>query len=136
MDQIRMNLAQRNQRPTFASIRNSQFLEENLAVALDGRARVVLRESKIQRIAAIDSRYPAMPRREGMHQPGQFTQLFGMQELYFALCDVIGHHTSIIPERLVERRAPSPVQAEHNSGRAPSYFESSYFFFTISASIW
>jgi hypothetical protein len=32
-----------------------------------------------------------------MHQPGQFAQLFGTQELYFVLCDAIGHHSSIIP---------------------------------------
>jgi hypothetical protein len=112
MDQVRMNLPQRNQRPTSASIRNAQFLEENLAVALDGRARVVFREAKIQRIPAVGARYSAMPRREGMDQPSQFTQLFGMQELYLVFCDAFDHDSSMIPEQLMERRARSPVLAE------------------------
>src|ERR1700738_1644569 len=97
MDQVRMNLPQRNQRPASASIYDVQFLEEKLAVALDGRARVVLREPQIQRVPAVAARYSAMPRREGMHKQSQFAQLFGMQELYFVLCDAIGHHSSIIP---------------------------------------
>src|SRR4029077_13784977 len=92
MDHIRMNLPQRNQRPACASVRDAQFLEENLAVALDGRARILLREPKIQRIPAVGARYSAMPRREGMHQQGQFAQLFGMQKLYLMLSDAIDHH--------------------------------------------
>src|ERR1700687_871825 len=140
MDQVRMNLPQRNQRPTSASIRNAQFLEENLAVALDGRARVVLREAKIQRIPAVGARYSALPRREGMHQPSQFTQLFGMQELYLVFCDVFcdafDHDSSMIPEGLMERRARSLARPSRGHlGPAASRFENSYFFFTISASI-
>ena len=81
MDQIRMNLPQRNQRPVLASVRRAQFLEEKLAVALDGCARVMLREAKIQRISAVDARHSAKPRREAMHQPGQFAQLLGTQKL-------------------------------------------------------
>ncbi len=88
-----MNLPQRNQRPAFASICNAQFCEENFAVALDGDTRILLRKPKIQRISAVNAGHSAMPRREGMYQPGQFTQLLGMQELYFVLCDAIGHHS-------------------------------------------
>ena len=76
-----MNLPQRNQRPSFASIRNAEFLEEKLAVALDGRSRVMLREPKIQRISAVAARHSAMPRREGMHQPSQLPQLLRTQKL-------------------------------------------------------
>src|SRR5208337_3032926 len=71
MDQIRMNLPQRNERPAFASIPSAQFLEEELAVALDGGARVLLREPQIQRTSAIDARHSAKPRRERMRQPSQ-----------------------------------------------------------------
>jgi hypothetical protein len=62
MDQVRMNLPQRNQRPAAASIGNARFLKEKVAVALDGRARVMLREPKIQRISAVAARHSAMPR--------------------------------------------------------------------------
>lgn len=61
MDQIRMNLPQRNQRPGSASIRNAQFCEEKIAVVLDGRAGVMLREPKIQRAYAVDARHTALP---------------------------------------------------------------------------
>jgi hypothetical protein len=51
-----------------------------------------------------------------MHQPSQFTQVFGMQELYLVFCDVccdaFDHDSSMIPEELMERRARSPVLAE------------------------
>jgi hypothetical protein len=47
-----------------------------------------------------------------MHQPSQFTQLFGMQELYLVFCDAFDHDSSMIPEELMERRARTPVLAE------------------------
>jgi hypothetical protein len=72
MDHIRMNLPQRNQRPAFASIRNAQFSEEKLAIALNGGVCVLVREPKIQRISTVDAGHSATPRGEGMHQPAQF----------------------------------------------------------------
>ena len=62
VDQIRMNLPQPNQRPALASAGRAEFLEEELAVALDGCARVMLCEAKIQCISAVDTRHSALPR--------------------------------------------------------------------------
>ena len=56
-----MNLAQRYERPGFPAFRRADLLQEELAIALDRRARVVLRESEIQRVSPIDARNPSVP---------------------------------------------------------------------------
>ena len=70
-----MNLAQGNQRPEFASISSAQLPQKKLAIALNGGTRILLRESEIQRIAAVHARYAARPRRKAVHQPGKLAQL-------------------------------------------------------------
>jgi len=62
MDQVGMNLAQRNQWPTFASAQNAQFFEKKFSVALDGYARVMLREAKIQGFTPVGARDTAEAR--------------------------------------------------------------------------
>ncbi|MGB9083366.1 MAG: hypothetical protein WCC46_01965, partial [Terriglobales bacterium] len=62
-----------------ASARNAQLFEEEFAVALYCRARVVRRETQIQGLTAVYAGNYALPGGEGMDQPRQFRQLLGMQ---------------------------------------------------------
>ena len=80
-DQVRVNLSKCNEGPAFTRVSNPQFLEKELAVALNRCAGVVLCESKIQRISTIDTRHPSAPSGECMHQPGKPDQIVGLQKL-------------------------------------------------------
>jgi len=93
-----VNLSKCNEWPRFAPLPNAQLREEELAVALDGLTRVVLRESKVQRISAVRTRHATVSRRKRMHEPGQAGQFVGMQKLWFGFRGDLGDHSSIIPD--------------------------------------
>ena len=61
MDQVRMNLPQRNQRPWLAAVGDAEFAEKQFAIAFDRRARILLREPEVERAATISARDSAHP---------------------------------------------------------------------------
>ena len=63
------------------AIGDAEFFEKKFSIALDGDARILFRESEIQRSAAIDARNAASSRGKSMDEPRQLTQLLRTQKL-------------------------------------------------------
>src|SRR6266446_2933807 len=111
VNEVGVNLAQGDERPTFAPLRYPNLVEEKLAVAFDGGAGVVFGEAEIESVSAVDAGNSAMAGGEGVNEPREIGQLFGMQELQFGFWDGLGRHDSIILKSWPPRLKPSFLAA-------------------------
>src|SRR6266436_2927275 len=94
VNQVGVNLAQADEH--CACVCTAQFFHEEGAVAFDGGARVLFCEAEVQGVSAVWARDSAVPGGEGVDEPGEFGQLFGIKELKFGLSDGLDGHGSII----------------------------------------
>ena len=83
MDEIGMDLSQRDQRPRFLPSHHPNAAEKRLAIALDRSSRIMPGEAKIQGIPAIDTREPTGAGRKTMHQPWDGIERLGAEDRKF-----------------------------------------------------
>ena len=69
VNEIGMNLAQRDQRPVFLAFDGAKFLQEGGAIALDIGARIFFGEPKIQGISSVGPGKSSATGGEAMDQP-------------------------------------------------------------------
>jgi hypothetical protein len=80
MNQVRMNLPQRHNRPAFGLGSRAELLKKGCPISLHRCARIMGRESQVQLVFPIRSRKSTRARREPSNQPGE-PQVFGSQNL-------------------------------------------------------
>lgn len=98
MDEIGVDLAQGNKRPALTP----QFFQEELAVTLDRRARIVFGESKIQITRTIALGETARARAEAGGEPRYPLQIFCNEKSWFFFGRAPGKHATILADRATE----------------------------------
>ena len=77
VDDIGMNLAKHHQGPWSAFVSCAHSLEKELAIGFDVRARVILGEAQIERVAAVSCGGTAGARAESVDEPGYGLKIRG-----------------------------------------------------------
>src|SRR6185312_17477011 len=79
MDDVRVNLAQRLQRPWFALVSSADAQQQFAAVLFYVLVGVILGEAEIKSLASINGAEPACPGGEAVTKPGDFLQSRGVE---------------------------------------------------------
>jgi hypothetical protein len=111
MDDVGMNLAQRDERPelgvrlsrgvarNFARFfASAEFVQKDSAVTLDCGFGIVFGKSEIKGLFPVCARESTLARRESVHQPGKFAQVVGVENAQFAFLRRAGRHWTMLPE--------------------------------------
>ncbi len=79
MDEVGVNLAERDQRPGLPVFDCSEFCEEGRAVTFDGAARIVLGKPEVEGVSTVSPGNAAQPRAEPVDEPRKAREWIGMK---------------------------------------------------------
>ena len=94
MNDVRVNLAERDQRPAFFG--HAELVEICRAVALDCGFGVVFRESQVECAAAVGSRIAAEARGKSVNEPRELAQMRGAKNVRCVLFRSPSRHPSML----------------------------------------
>jgi hypothetical protein len=99
VDEVGMNLAQGHHRPRLGSVSSAELLLESAAVAFDGAALVVFRETQVQRAAAIGAREASLAGAESVDEPRDARERVRTKNCSRSLAGTLAGHIDIVTTR-------------------------------------
>jgi hypothetical protein len=96
VDEVGVNLAQGDEGPRLVTARGTELLQESRSIAFDQTARVLLGESEIESVAAINAGEPAESGAESMNQPWNASEGFRTKDGQSSFVRTLGGHQNIL----------------------------------------